>query len=44
MSRGGGEVAAFTAAADGHVLLRVRGLGINEGGEDFALTLTETGR
>ncbi len=44
VSRGGGEVAAFTAAADGHVLLRVRGLGINEGGGDFSLTLTESGR
>jgi len=44
ITHSGGEVAAFTAAADGHVLLRVRGLGINEGGEDYSLTLTETGR
>ncbi|MFM9937280.1 MAG: hypothetical protein ACKVOL_13900 [Novosphingobium sp.] len=44
LTRSGGEVAAFTAATDGHVLLRVRGLGINEGGEDYSLTLTETGR
>lgn len=43
-TRSGGEVAAFTAASNGHVLLRVRGLGINEGGEDYSLTLTETGR
>jgi len=44
VTRSGGEVAAFTAAADGHMLLRVRGLGINEGGEDYSLTLSETGR
>jgi hypothetical protein len=44
VTRSGGEVAAFTAAADGHVLLRVRGLGINEGGEEFSLILTESGR
>jgi hypothetical protein len=39
----GEEQATFTAASDGRVLLRVRGLGVYEGGEDFTLTLTETG-
>lgn len=43
-TRSGGEVAAFTAAADGHVLIRVRGLGIADGGEDYTVTLSETGR
>jgi hypothetical protein len=43
-TRAGGEIAAFTAAADGHVLVRVRGLGIDEDGEDFSLTLTDSGR
>ncbi len=44
VTRSGGEVVSFTAASDGHVLLRVRGHGINEGGEAFSLTLTETVR
>jgi len=41
--RSGAEVASFTAASDGHVLLRVRGLGVYDGGEDFTLTMTESG-
>jgi hypothetical protein len=41
--RSGEEQATFTAASDGQVLLRVRGLGVYDGGEDFTLMLTETG-
>lgn len=40
-SRSGSETIAFTAASDGHVLLRVRGLGVFDGGEDYTLALRE---
>ncbi|KUR72768.1 hypothetical protein AQZ52_05970 [Novosphingobium fuchskuhlense] len=43
-ARSGGETAGFTAASDGHVLLRVRAVGPFEGGAAFTLTLTESGR
>jgi hypothetical protein len=41
-SRSGSEIIAFSAASDGHVVLRVRGLGVFEGGEDYTLMLRES--